>query len=183
MTMEGHRSSSSISTTAMRISETADRLVFDDAPIAIWLLGAVFVSSGAFVLSIPFWSAHWPRMAFWPHAAIVVIGASHLAGGSYTLLRAAATRTELDRGRGIGRHVVRGPWRTNVDQEQFALNDARTVEIVRSTDSDGDPMFQLRLWLSGSRRLWLMAQPVHGEQRVREKAERIRRFLDLPVTR
>ena len=178
--MEGHRSSSSISTPAMRISETADRLVLDDVPMAIWLLGAAFVASGSFVLSLPLVSTDWSRMGFWPRAAIVVIGASHLAGGLYTLLRAASTRTELDRGRGIGRHVVRGPWRTKVGQEQFALDDARTLEIVRSTDSDGDPMFQLRLWLSGSRRLWLMAQPVHGEQRVLEKAERIRRFLGLP---
>lgn len=168
----------------MRIFETANRLVLHDVPIAIWLLGMAFVASGAFVLSIPFWSADWPRMGFWPHAAIVVIGASHLAGGSYTLLRAAETRTELDRGRGIGRQVVHGPWRRNVSHEQFALGDARTVEIVRSTDSDGDPMFQLRLWLAGSRQLWLMAQPVHGEQRVVEKAERIRRFLGLSaVTR
>ena len=165
----------------MRISETTDHLVVNDTPMATWLLGLAFVMSGSFVLSMPVWSIEWSRMGFWVRAAIVAIGASHLAGGSYTMLRAAATRTELDRGKGIGRQVVRGPWRRKVGQAQFTLDDARTVEIVRSTDSDGDPMFQLRLWLSESRRLWLMAQPVHGEQRIREKAERIRRFLGLPA--
>lgn len=164
----------------MRISETTNRLVLDDVPMAIWLLGSAFVASGTFVLSLPLWSVDWPRMGLLPRTAIIAIGASHLAGGAYTMLKAAATRTELDRGQGIGRHVIRWPWRRNAGHSQFALDDARGVEVVRSTDSDGDPVFQLRLWLSGSRSLWLMAQPVHGEQRVLERAERIRRFLGLP---
>jgi hypothetical protein len=37
-------------------------------------------------------------------------------------------------------------------------------------------MFQLRLWLARSQTLWLQAQPVHGEARVRE-AEGVRQFL------
>lgn len=164
----------------MRISETTDRLIVSDTPMAIWLLGMAFVASGTFVLSMPFWSTEWSRIGFWIRSAIVVIGASHLAGGSYTMLRAAATRTELDRRRGVGRQIIRWAWRTTATRTQFALADARALEIVRSTDSDGDPIFQLRLWLAQSRPLWLMAQPIHGEERLLEKAERVRRFLDLP---
>jgi hypothetical protein len=62
---------------------------------------------------------------------------------------------------------------------RFSLGDARAVEIVRSADSDGDPMFQLRLWLVESRALWLQAQPTHGEERARENAAQLRRFLGL----
>jgi hypothetical protein len=40
-------------------------------------------------------------------------------------------------------------------------------------------MFQLRLWLAESRALWLQAQPVYGELRVRDEAARLRRFLGL----
>ena len=51
---------------------------------------------------------------------------------------------------------------------------------MHSRDSDGDPMYQLRLWLAGSESLWLQAQAVHGgEARVREQAERVRHFLRL----
>ena len=164
----------------MRIFESTDRLVVNDTPMAIWLLGLAFVASGTFVLSMPFFSAEWPRIGFWVRAAILAIGASHLAGGSYTMVRAAATRTELDRHRGMGRQIVRWPWRRRATQTHFALADARALEIVRSTDSDGDPIFQLRLWLAESRPLWLMAQPIHGEQRLLEKAERVRQFLGLP---
>ena len=53
------------------------------------------------------------------------------------------------------------------------------MEIVHSRDSDGDPMYQLRLWLAGSESLWLQAQAVHNETRVRAQAERVRRFLGI----
>ena len=164
----------------MRISETPDCLILRDVPMGVWLLGMTFVASGAFVLSVPFWSADWQRFAGWERAAVILIGASHLAGGLYTTLRAAATHTELDRGRGVGRQIVRCPWPPGVKRANFALTDAQAIEIVRSSDSEGDPIFRLRLWLAGSRQLWLAAQPVHGEQRLRQQAEHVRRFLDLP---
>jgi hypothetical protein len=62
---------------------------------------------------------------------------------------------------------------------EFALGDARAVEIVHSRDGDGDPMYRMRLWLAESESLWLQAQAVHGETRVREQAERVRHFLGL----
>jgi hypothetical protein len=40
-------------------------------------------------------------------------------------------------------------------------------------------MYRLRLWLAGSESLWLQAQAVHNETRVREQAERVRRFLGI----
>jgi len=163
----------------MRISETPDRLTLRDVPMGIWLLGMAFVASGAFLLTIPFWSRDWLHFSGWERAAVIVIGAGHLAGGAYSMLKAAATRTELDRSRGVGHQTVRLAWWLGTRRAQFALADTRAVEIVRSTDNDGDPMFQLRLWLAGSRHLWLVAQPVRGEERVRENAERVRRFLGL----
>lgn len=164
----------------MRISERADCLTLRDVPIGVWLLGMVFVASGAFVLNVPFWSRDWQGFSGWERVAVILIGASHLAGGSYTVLRSAATHTELDRGRGVGHQIVRRLWRPGATRAQFALADARALEIVRSSDSEGDPIFRLRLWLAGSRQLWLAAQPVHGEERLRQQAERVRRFLDLP---
>ena len=166
----------------MRISETADCLTLRDVPMGIWLLGMAFVASGAFVLSIPFWSRDWQLFGGWERVAVILIGAGHLAGGSYTVLRATATRTELDRSSGMGRHTVRLAWWLGTRRAQFALADARAVEIVRSADNDGDPIFQLRLWLAGSRHLWLVGQPVRGEERVLAHAERIRAFLGLTTS-
>lgn len=163
----------------MRISETSTRMILSDIPRGMWLLGVVFVSSGAFVLTVPFWAPEWRDFGFWERAAVLVIGIGHLAGGLYTALKPAATRTVLDRARASGILEVRRLLGRSRLEAQFALGDARDIEIVRSTDSDGDPMFRLRLWLSGSRTLWLQAQAVHGETRTRELADRIRHFLRL----
>jgi hypothetical protein len=145
----------------MRIIETDSRLVLRDVPTVFWLFGLVFVASGAFVLASPLWAAEWRDF------------------------RLRATVTELDRATNRGSQRVRRLWSRwrgaqGAERTEFALGDARAVEIVQSKDSDGDPMYQLRLWLAGSESLWLHAQAVHGgEARVREQAERVRHFLGL----
>jgi len=161
----------------MRIVETSDRLTVSDVPGGMWALGLLFVLSGSFVLSIPLWALEWRTWSLWERAAVLAIGLGHFAGGLYSTVGPKATRTELDRASGTGWQQVRRLWASVAATEQFELADARDVEIVRSTDNDGDPVFRLRLWLAGSRAVWLQAQTSRGEAQVREAAEAIRRFL------
>ncbi len=168
----------------MRIIETGSRLVLRDVPIGLWLFGLVFVSSGSFVLSAPLWAEEWGGFRFWERLAVIAIGVSHLAGGLFTAGQARATVTELDRATNRGSQRERRLWSRwrgafGAARTDFALGDARAVEIVHSKDGDGDPMYRLRLWLAGSESLWLQAQAVHGEARVREQAARVRHFLQL----
>ena len=168
----------------MRIIETGSRLVLRDVPIGLWVFGLVFVASGSFVLASPLWAAEWGDFKLWIQLAILAIGAAHVAGGLHVAGRARATVTELDRAANRGTQRVRRLWSRwrgahGAERTEFALGDARAVEIVQSKDGDGDPMYQLRLWLAESESLWLQAQAVHGEARVREQAERVRHFLQL----
>ena len=165
----------------MRITESPTRLTIADTPTAVWTLGAAFVGSGLLTLSVPITVADWAGLRAWERAAVLAIGASHLAGGMFTIGHHPATRTEMDRATGLGTHRVRRAWRRPGPVETpFPLADVRAVEVVRSRDSDGDPAFQLRLWLVGSRRLWLQAHPANGEAPAEERAARVRRFLGLP---
>src|SRR5215831_19941375 len=83
----GRRISSIVRNTAaaprgfMRISETGSRLVVRDTPHGLWSLGMVFVLTGAFVLSTPFWSVDWRSFGPWERLAMIAIGLGHLAGG------------------------------------------------------------------------------------------------------
>lgn len=170
----------------MRIIETGSRLVLRDVPIGLWLFGLVFVASGSFVLASPLWAPEWRDFKLWVQLAILTIGVAHLAGGLYVAGKARATVTELDRATNLGSQRVRRLWSRwrgahGAERTEFALGSARAVEIVHSKDGDGDPMYQLRLWLAGSESLWLQAQAEHGEARVREQAERVRHFLRLDV--
>ncbi|HKW09782.1 MAG TPA: hypothetical protein VJO33_05340 [Gemmatimonadaceae bacterium] len=163
----------------MRISETTSRLVVRDTPHGLWSLGLVFVMTGAFVLSTPFWSADWRSFGPWERLAMIAIGLGHFAGGLFTTLSPRATQTELDQAAGTVTLRVRRFWPFTGVTARFPLAEARAIEIVRSTDNDNDPMFQLRLWLAESRKFWLQAQPVYGEARAIDEAERLRRFLGL----
>jgi hypothetical protein len=168
----------------MRIIETGSRLELRDVPRGQWIFGLVFVASGSFVLTVPFIAREWRGFELWQRLAVVAIGVAHLAGGLMFVARARATVTELDRATNLGAQRVRRLWTSwrgadGSERTEFALDRARAVEIVGSKDSDGDPMYRVRLWLRGSESLWLQGQAVHGEKRVREQAERVRRFLGL----
>ena len=139
----------------MRIIATDSRLVLRDTPGALWALGLAFVASGLFVLSMPFWMRDWRAIGVWAQLAVLAIGLGHLAGGLLTAGQARATVTELDRAQGRGSQHVRrlcSRWQDmrGVGATEFVLADARAVEVVRFEDSDGDPMYRLRLWLAGS---------------------------------
>jgi len=170
----------------MRIIETDSRLELRDIPRGLWIFGLVFVASGSFVLTVPVLAPEWRGFELWQRLAVIAIGMSHLAGGLFFVGRARATVTELDRAANLGVQRVRKLWTRwqgahGSERTEFALDRARAVEIVHSKDSDGDPMYRLRLWLAGSDSLWLQGQAVHGEKRVREQAECVSRFLGLEM--
>lgn len=171
----------------MRVIDRGDRLVLRDVPGVLWVLGLVFVASGSFVLTAPLWAEEWRDFGLWPRLAVIAIGVAHIGGGLFTAGQPRATVTELDRARGRGSHRVHGLFSRWAGARggaltEFSLADARAVEIVRSKDDDGDLVFRLRLWLVGSRSLWLQAQPLMGEAHATEQAARIRSFLGLGGT-
>lgn len=162
-----------------RIDESPDRVVVRDTPIGMWVFGSVFVLTGLIVLSIPFTSTAWTGFVLWERAAVLAIGLGHFLGGSWSVWRYVETRTTFDRGTGEGLHIVRRPFARGVKTTPFDVNDVRTVDIEQSTDNDGDPMYQLRIWLSGSRVLPLQGQPAHGEARARAAESKLRRALGI----
>ena len=169
----------------MRLIESGDRLVLRDVPGVIWVLGLVFVASGSFVLTAPLWADEWRDFGVWQRLAMIAIGVAHLGGGLFTAGQPRGTVTELDRTRGVGASRVRRLWSRWEPPDglgEFALADVRAVEIVRSKDSDGDPVFQLRLRLARGESVYLQGQPAMGEARASANAERIRRFLGLDGT-
>ena len=162
-----------------RVDESADKLVVRDTPIGLWIFGAVFVTSGLVVLTIPFLSSAWTGFVLWQRAAVVAIGLGHLLAGAFTILRHVETTTSFVRATGNASHVVRRPFSARRHVAEFKMSEVRTVEIRTARDSDGDPMYQLRLWLSGSRVLALQGQPTHDNARVAMVAATLRHALGL----
>jgi hypothetical protein len=164
----------------MRLTDTGTRLVAADTPGALWVLGLAFVASGTLVLSVPLFADEWATFGIWERLAVLAIGLSHLAGGLYTIRMHPATRVELDRMGGAGTHHVRKPGERVGAVTRFRLADVRDVGVLETKDSDGDPVFEVRMRLSDGRELHLQGHPDHGRAAAREQAAAIRRFVGLP---
>jgi hypothetical protein len=167
----------------MRLTDTGSRLVAADIPGAIWILGLVFVASGTLVLSVPLFADEWATFGLWERIAVFAIGLSHLAGGLWTIRLHPRTQVELDRAGGAGTHSVRHPGDRIGAVTRFRLADVRDVEVVEERDSDGDPVYLVRMLLADGRELRLQGHPSHGETAARDQAAAIRRFVGLPAAR
>ena len=165
----------------MRLTESPGRLVLSDTPGCIWVLGLAFVGSGTLVLTVPVFAPEWATFVWWERLAVLAIGASHLAAGLWTIRLHPATRLELDRARGAGLHRVRHPGQRAPTITTFRLTEVRDVALVESRDSDGDPVFALRLRLSEGREVQLQGHPAPGREQARGRADVLRRFLGLPA--
>jgi hypothetical protein len=167
----------------MQITRSPTRLVVSDTPGCVWLLGLVFVASGTLVLTVPLFATEWAGFGWWERAAVLAIGASHLGGGLWTIRHHPESRTELDLASGTGIHHIRRLGQRAATITRFRLADVRDVAVVESTDSDGDPVFMLRLRLSGGRELPLQGHPAAGQVQARERADTVRHFLGLAALR
>jgi hypothetical protein len=163
----------------MRVAGSGTHLVVADTPGCIWLLGLVFVASGTFVLALPLFMAEWATFQWWERAAVLAIGAAHLGGGLWFIRHHPATRTELDRARGVGTHHLRRLGQREATVTQFRLAEVRDVSVVEEKDTDGDLVYRIRLQLQDGRELPLKSHPSPGEAQAREHAGAIRRFLGL----
>ena len=76
-------------------------------------------------------------------------------------------------------HSVRHPLSRRATSTRFNLTDVRRIDVETPKDSDGDPMYQLRMHLSNRRALMLQGQAIHGEQRAQSAALELRRALGL----
>jgi hypothetical protein len=172
----------------MRLTETATRFTLDDSARPLRGLGAAFVLSGAFVLSLPFHMGDWVTMPAWQKLGVIVLGLSHLAGGAFTMMQPAASRLDLDQATGDGTLRWRRPWggermQHGPDAEtRFRLADVTAVDVVRTLD-DGDVGFALVIALRDGRTLPVQANPVADARHVVAHAERMREFLGMGAER
>jgi hypothetical protein len=166
---------------SFRIQSDERRTIVRDVPYGSTIFGMVFVCSGLFVLTTATRDAQWSHFVLWEKLSVLAIGLAHFWVGSWLVARRRDTTTTFDHATGEGVHVVRRPWFGEPAVTRFALGDVRTIEIVRSKDSDGDPMYQLVLWLAGSRRLPLQL-PEHGRTRAESSRARLVSELGLAET-
>ena len=162
----------------MRLIERGTSIEVRDTPGCLWLLGAWFIAGGALAIAMPFIATNRDALGWGAKAVAIVIGLGVFAGGAYTLasthwfrlrLDPLSRRAELERGGPFGRR----------ETIPFSFADVRSVEVRPGRDSDGDPVFELRIWLRSGQFLVPHGQPLRGEEQARAQAERLRAALDV----
>ena len=117
------------------------------------------------------------ELAWWERALVLAIGAGCTAAGLFVIVGAPAIRAVFDRA--SGRAVVTTTGLRTRSRVEFACQDVCIVDLKEEKDSDGDPMYQVRIWLRDGRTILLDSQPVHGREWCASRADAIRRFLSV----
>ena len=157
----------------MRLIERGTSIEVRDTPGCLWLLGVWFVAGGVLAMVMPFIATNRDALGWGAKAVVIAIGLGVLAGGVYTLASTPWIRLRLDP---MSRRAVleRGGPFGGRETVPFAFADVRSIEARPGRDSDGDPVWELRIWLHSGQFLVPHGQPLRGEDHARAQAERLR---------
>ena len=161
----------------VRIKECGNVLIAQATPGCMWLFGLWFLAGGVLAMVMTFAATKLHELAWWERSFAFLIGVACAAAGLFVIVGAPAIRTVFDRS--SGRAVVTRRGLRTRSRVEFACKDVSIVDLKEEKDSDGDPMFQVRIWLRDGRTILLQSQPVHGREWCAERADAIRRFLGL----
>ena len=143
----------------------------------MWIFGLWFVAGGVLAMAMTFLASNAHELAWWERLFAFVIGAACASAGLFVILGAPAIHAVFDRT--SGRAIVKTMSIRARQRVEFACRDVYVVDLEEEKDSDGDPMFRVRLWLRDGRRIPLQSRPMHGREWHALRAQMIRRFLSI----
>lgn len=161
----------------MRIEERGNILTARATPGCMWIFGFWFVAGGVLAMSMTFLASNAHELAWWERLFAFTIGAACAAAGLIVILGAPAIHAVFDRT--SGRAIVTTTGLRSRQRIEFACRDVCVVDLQQEQDSDGDPMYRVRLWLRDGRAILLQSQAMHGREWCAVRAEMIRRFLGI----
>jgi hypothetical protein len=165
----------------MRIEERGNILTTRTTPGCLWLFGLWFVAGGLLGTVGTFFATNAHEVSWLTRAFVLITSACCAAAGLGIIITAPAVHAVFDRTSGRG--VVTTAGLRNRSRIEFACRDVCGVELKEEKDSDGDPMYQIRIWLRDGRAIPLQSQPAHGLAWCAVRADAIRRFLGVKPSR
>jgi hypothetical protein len=161
----------------MNVEERGNVLTARATPGCVWIFGFWFVAGGVLAMVMTFAASNASDLVWWERLFTFSIGVGCAAAGLFVILGAPAIRAVFDRT--SGRAIVTTTGLRERSRVEFACRDVCVVDLAEEKDSDGEPMYRVRLWLRDGRVILLQSQPVHGLEWCARRADVIRRFLGI----
>jgi hypothetical protein len=159
----------------MRIEQRGNVLIARATPGCMWILGLWFVAGGVLGMAMTFLASNAHELEWWGRLLVFSIGAGCAAAGLFVIAGVPAIRSVFDRA--SGRAIVTTAGLRTRSRVEFACRDVCVVDLEQTKDSDGDPMYRVRVWLRDGRAILLQSQPMHGRDWCAARADAIRHFL------
>jgi hypothetical protein len=161
----------------MRIEERGNVLILRATPGCMWTFGLWFLAGGVLAMVMTFAASNAQGLEWWERSLAFAIGLACTAAGFFVIVSAPAVHAVFDRT--SGRAVVTTTGLRSRSRVAFHCGDVCLVDLKQGEDGDGDPIYQVRLWLRDGRAILLHSQPMHGREWCTVRAEMIRRFLGI----
>jgi hypothetical protein len=162
----------------MQIEETPEQLILRDRPGCIWGLGLFFLLiGGLFALGPWFFFTDRAETPFWQTLLASAMGWVGVSVALWLIARTPHTTVLFDR---LARTINIQRWGLAGRKiETYTFSEAAGFEVVQEKDTEGDPIFRLRLNLRSGQSTWLTMVHLHADDAYVEAATRARRYLGL----
>jgi hypothetical protein len=138
----------------------------------MWFLGLGFLAGGIIALGMLLLAGPDDRPDGWGRLLVAVIGSAHVAAGSWLVISMPNLSVWLRRDRPVLH--IRKRWLLLRRERTIDLADIAHFRVRQSEDSEGDPVYQLELFLRTGERVALHSVALHGRAEIDAAADRLR---------
>ena len=158
------------------IQQTRTNLILKDSAGCFWMLGLFFVViAGNFVIGLMGAFTNLYELNELERAGGWFISLSGLAVGNWFIYTNPGTRLDFNKRENMLTIQRRGFMRNEV--EKYRLNNIEDIILIESEDTDGDPVYRIKLKIKYERNASLTELWIHNKEGLQQIIDTIKAFL------
>ena len=160
----------------MKLRQTENELIINEAPGCLWIFGLFFAGVGAiFVYGSLGGFSNSSEVGPWALALSFLMGSAGVATGFWIIFHAPVTKVTVDRKEKTVLHTQRGLFGKR--ENLYRFDQVRDFCLIEEVDDEGDPIWSLGLELSEGERVRISSLASHSERFKREFLFQANQFM------
>lgn len=158
------------------IQHTNTNLVLKDSPGCFWMLGLFFVViAGTFIIGLLGAFHNLNELNELEKAGAWFISLSGLSAGIWFIYTNPGTRLDFNKTENVLTIQRRGLMKNEI--EKYRLNNIEDIILIKSKDTDGDPVYRVELKIKYEKNVSLTELWVHNKEGLQQDIDCIKNFL------